>query len=105
MQNQNFKDIKTTFVDSDREEGKYTELYTDVGTFTIQMTFEELKAELDKGGIFRNRALIEYSQVVEHFAELILDLDKVKILGFREHHIIDDLKLTRELRETPESTN
>lgn len=97
MQRKKFEFIPTTFVNEDREEWKYCTLFTDTWSFEVLMSFEELKKEIDKWGIFRYKKLDEISMVEKHYWELILDLDKVQILWYKEHHIIDDLKKQREL--------
>ena len=99
MQRKMYELIPTTLLTEDKEEGKYTTLYTDVWNFEILLPLEELKGQLDKWGFFKYRKLEESSKVIQHYWELVLDLDKVKILWFKEHHIIDDRKLQREIEQ------
>lgn len=97
MQKNMYKYIPTTLLTDDVEEGKYTTLYTDIWNFEILMTLEDLQTELDKGWMFKYKKLEETSKIVQHYWELVLDLSLVKILWFKEHTIIDNLKLQREL--------
>jgi hypothetical protein len=40
--------VPTTFLSKDKEEGKYTTLFTDVGNFEILMTLEDLQKEIKR---------------------------------------------------------
>ena len=101
MKRQNYEQIPTTLINEDVEEGKYTTLYTDVWTFELFLPLEELLTQINNckknKELFKNKKLEEYSQVMEHFWELVLDLEQIKILWYKEHHIIDNLKKRKEL--------
>lgn len=99
--------IPTVFEDEDKEIGQYTTLYTDLWTFEILMSLEELQEELKKvwKWFFKFKKLDEYSQVLEHYWELVLDMSKAKILWFREHTIIHDRKKQKEINEQGLSVN
>lgn len=99
MERKGYDYIPTTYKDADIEEWRYTTLYTDIWNFEILMSLEDLKKDLSKWWEFKYRKLEEYSAVLEHYWELVLDLDKVKILWYKEHIIIDNLKKQRELNE------
>ena len=71
-------------------EAKACDLYTDIGNFQFFMSYEALKAEISKGGIFKYKKLDEQSGFQKHYTELILDVDSIKILGYREHSVIID---------------
>ena len=102
MERKIYELIPVTYRDEDREEWKYTTLYTDVWNFEIikpvNEVMEDLKeAKNSKDWLYRYRKLDEFSQVLENYGELILDMNSVKIMWFKEHHIIDNLKKSREL--------
>lgn len=106
MQRKWYELIPTTYIDEDREEGKYTTLYTDVWNFEIIKPLEELQKDIEEAkqnwNIFKYKKLDEYSKVLENYWELVLDLNNVKIMWFKEHHIIDDFKKARELSSNEE---
>lgn len=101
MKRQWYELVTTTYLDEDREEGKYTTLFTDTGTFEILKPLDEVIKELEEckkeNKLFRYRKLKEYSATLEHYWELVLDLSNVKILWYEEHHLIDDFKKARDL--------
>lgn len=106
MKRQWYELVTTTFLDDDREEGKYTTLFTDTGTFEILKPLEEVIKELEEckkeNKLFRYRKLKEFSKTMEHYGELVLDLNNAKILWYEEHHIIDDFKKARDLEANEE---
>lgn len=101
MQREQYKFIPTTYVDEDREEGRYTTVYTDLWDIEILHPLDKVMADIklckEKWELFRYKKLDEYSQVCEHFSEVVLDLSNTKILWYKEHHVIDDIKKQREL--------
>lgn len=101
MKRQWYELVTTTYLDEDREEGKYTTLFTDTGTFEILKPLDEVIKELEEckkeNKLFRYRKLKEFSKTMEHYWELVLDLSNVKILWYEEHHLIDDFKKARDL--------
>ena len=101
MQRQWYELVTTTFINEDKEEGKYTTLFTDTGTFEILKPLDEVMKDLDEckknNKLFKYRKLKEFSKTMEHFWELVLDLNNTKILWYEEHHIIDDFKKAKEL--------
>ena len=103
MQRTEYNVVPTTFINEDREEGKYTTLYTDIGNFEILKPKAEVQADIARCKLnnvpFLYRKLDEYSKVMEKYWELELDLVNIKILWYMEHHIIDDLKKARELEK------
>ena len=103
MKTKQFELVPTTYEDKDKEEWKYTTLYTDIWNFEILMTLDDLIAELKRckeaWEMFKYRKLDEFSKVIEHYGELNLDLENVKILWYKEHHLIVDLKKQRELEK------
>ncbi len=98
--------VPTTYLDEDREEWKYTTLFTDTWTFEILKPLDEVMKELEEckkeNKLFRYRKLKEYSATLEHYWELVLDLSNVKILWYEEHHLIDDFKKARDLEVNEE---
>ena len=101
MQRQWYELVTTTYIDEDKEEGKYTTLFTDTGTFEILKPLDEVMKDLEEckrdNKLFKYRKLKEFSKTMEHFWELVLDLNNTKILWYEEHHIIDDFKKAKEL--------
>lgn len=90
-----YEPITTTFEDETKEEWKYCDLYTDVGTFQILMPLDELikyiwEVQNSEDKLFKFKKLDEYSMVIQHYWELILDLNHTKILWYKEHTIIHD---------------
>lgn len=101
MQRQWYELVTTTYIDEDKEEWKYTTLFTDTGTFEILKPLDEVMKDLEEckrdNKLFKYRKLKEFSKTMEHFWELVLDLNNTKILWYEEHHIIDDFKKAKEL--------
>ena len=97
-----FTTIPTFSDDETKEVGKYTTLYTDAGNFEILKSLDEVLKEISEcktsGELFRFKKLDEFSQVVEHYGELVLDISNTKVLGYREHTIIFD-KVKQQERE------
>lgn len=82
------------------EIGKYTTMYTDVWNFEINMGLEDLLKEIKKSkSLFRYKKLEEYSKIVEHYGELVLDLEKVNIMWYKEHILIDNINERNKIEE------
>jgi len=97
----NYEYITTVEESDEIEIGKYTEFYTDIWTFEILLPLEDLQKQLKEvwDWYFKFKKLDEYSKVIEHFWELVLDMSKTKVLWFREHTIIHDRVKQKEIEQ------
>ena len=98
-----FEPIPTTFINEDREEWKYTVIYTDFWEVQVFKTLEDTIKEIEECKkelkFFRTKKLDEYSPTLKHYWEFVIDLTQTKILWYKEHHLIDDFKKQRELEK------
>lgn len=103
MKRKQFFLVPTTFINEDREEWKYTVIYTDFWEVQVFKTLEETIKDINEckkeWKFFRTKKLDEYSATLEHYWEFVIDLTQTKILWYKEHTIIDDFKKQRELTE------
>ena len=88
--------------DNEIFEAKACDLYTDIGNFQFFMSYNSLKKEIEKGWVFKYKKLDEKSAFQEHFTELILDIDSIKILWYREHSVVIDKVEFNKLQVWPE---
>lgn len=99
----NYKWIPVYNSSDEIEEWRYTTLFTDVWNFEILMSLSDLLGELEiarKGDwLYRYKKLDEYSKILEHYGELVLDLNVVKIMWYKEHTLIDNLAKRAEIKE------
>ena len=101
----NYKGVPCYEWDDKEEIWKYTTLFTDAGNFEILMSLEDLILELQRvknetiDNLFKYKKLEEYSKVMEHYWELVLDLSEVKILWYKEHIIVDNLEERSKISE------
>lgn len=106
MLREQFNLVPTTFINDDIEEWKYTVIYTSVWEVQVFEPLDDVMVKIkecrENKTFFRVKKLDEYSRTLQHFWEFVLDLENTTILWFKEHHIIDNLKLQRELKEKAE---
>ena len=94
----NFKWIPLYSSENWIETGKYTTMFTDVWNFEINMSLEDLQKEIKKDSLFKYKKLEEYSKILEHHWELVLDLNSIKVMWYKEHTLIDNLNERKNLK-------
>ena len=99
----NFEQVPTYLETDTIEEWRYTEMFTDMMTIVYQWDLSSLIESLQEArnadGIWRYKRLEEFSNVIQHYWEIVMNLNNVKILWYKEHSIIHDKVKQKEIED------